>query len=94
VIQAEKEGGTLKVEQIRAIRQSLVLKPYQGSYRVRCFCASKKPTPTPKTPCSKRWREAPSYVVLILTADTPEQLLPTILSRCEVLRLRRCRWSG
>jgi len=26
--------------------------------------------------------------VLILTADNPEQLLPTILSRCEVLRLR------
>jgi DNA polymerase-3 subunit delta' len=26
--------------------------------------------------------------VLILTADTPEQLLPTIISRCEVLRLR------
>jgi DNA polymerase-3 subunit delta' len=26
--------------------------------------------------------------VLILTADTPEQLLPTIVSRCEVLRLR------
>jgi len=32
--------------------------------------------------------EAPSYAVLILTADTPEQLLPTIISRCEVLRLR------
>jgi DNA polymerase-3 subunit delta' len=26
--------------------------------------------------------------VLILTADNPEQLLPTIVSRCEVLRLR------
>ena len=37
VIQAEKEGGTLKVEQIRLIRQSLVLKPYQGSYRMALF---------------------------------------------------------
>jgi DNA polymerase-3 subunit delta' len=27
-------------------------------------------------------------VVLLLTADSPEQLLPTIVSRCEVLRLR------
>jgi DNA polymerase-3 subunit delta' len=30
VVQAEKEGGTLKVEQIRNVRQSLSLKPYQG----------------------------------------------------------------
>jgi DNA polymerase-3 subunit delta' len=36
----------------------------------------------------KTLEEAPSYAVLILTADTPEQLLPTIVSRCEVLRLR------
>ena len=27
-------------------------------------------------------------MVLLLTADTPESVLPTILSRCEVLRLR------
>ena len=36
----------------------------------------------------KTLEEAPSYAVLILTADNPEQLLPTIVSRCEVLRLR------
>ncbi len=36
----------------------------------------------------KTLEEAPSYAVLILTADNPEQLLPTIISRCEVLRLR------
>jgi len=36
----------------------------------------------------KTLEEAPSYAVLILTADNPEQLLPTIVSRCEVVRLR------
>jgi DNA polymerase-3 subunit delta' len=36
----------------------------------------------------KTLEEAPAYVVLVLTADAPEQLLPTIVSRCEVLRLR------
>jgi DNA polymerase-3 subunit delta' len=39
----------------------------------------------------KTLEEAPSYAVLILTADNPEQLLPTIVSRCEVLRLRPLR---
>src|SRR5512139_821860 len=34
VIQAETEGGTLKVDQIRAARKMLTLKPYQANYRV------------------------------------------------------------
>jgi DNA polymerase-3 subunit delta' len=88
VIQAEKEGGTLKVEQIRAIRQSLVLKPYQGNYRVALFLRFQEANANAANALLKTLEEAPAYVVLVLTADTPEQLLPTILSRCEVLRLR------
>src|SRR5919109_3956202 len=34
VVQAESEGGTLKVDQIREARRTLVLKPYQSNYRV------------------------------------------------------------
>jgi DNA polymerase-3 subunit delta' len=36
----------------------------------------------------KTLEEAPSHAILLLTADTPEQLPPTIPSRCEILRLR------
>jgi DNA polymerase-3 subunit delta' len=88
VIQAEKEGGTLKVEQIRSVRQSLVLKPYQGKYRVALFLRFQEANANAANALLKTLEEAPAYVVLILTADTPEQLLPTIVSRCEVLRLR------
>ena len=88
VIQAEKEGGTLKVEQIRAIRQSLVLKPYQGSYRVALFLRFQEANANASNALLKTLEEAPAYVVMVLTADTPEQLPPTIVSRCEVLRLR------
>jgi DNA polymerase-3 subunit delta' len=88
VIQAEKEGGTLKVEQIRTIRQSLVLKPYQGKYRVALFLRFQEANPSAANALLKTLEEAPTHAVLILTADTPEQLLPTIVSRCEVLRLR------
>jgi DNA polymerase-3 subunit delta' len=88
VIQAEKEGGTLKVEQVRAIRQSLVLKPYQGSYRVALFLRFQEANQNAANALLKTLEEAPSHAVLILTADAPEQLLPTITSRCEILRLR------
>jgi DNA polymerase-3 subunit delta' len=88
VIQAEKEGGTLKVEQIRALRQSLVLKPYQGKYRVALFLRFQEANQNAANALLKTLEEAPAHAVLILTADTPEQLLPTITSRCEILRLR------
>jgi DNA polymerase III subunit delta' len=88
VIQAEKEGGTLKVEQIRSVRQSLSLKPYQGKYRVALFLRFQEANPNAANALLKTLEEAPSFVVLLLTADTPEQLLPTITSRCEILRLR------
>jgi len=88
VIQAEKEGGTLKVEQIRSLRQSLVLKPYQGKYRVALFLRFQEANANAANALLKTLEEAPAHVILLLTADNPEQLLPTITSRCEILRLR------
>ena len=88
IIQAEAEGGTLKVDQIREARWSLTLKPYQSNYRVALFFRFQEANDNAANALLKTLEEAPSYAVLILTADNPEQLLPTIVSRCEVLRLR------
>jgi DNA polymerase III subunit delta' len=88
VVQAETEGGTLKVDQVREVRRALALKPYQSSYRVVLFLRFQEASEGAANALLKTLEEAPSYAVLILTADAPEQLLPTITSRCEVLRLR------
>ncbi|MGZ9163669.1 MAG: DNA polymerase III subunit delta' [Anaerolineales bacterium] len=91
VIQAETEGGTLKVDQIRETRRTLTFKPYQSKYRVAIFLRFQEANDNAANALLKTLEEAPSYAVLILTADNPEQLLPTIVSRCEVLRLRPLR---
>ena len=88
VVQAEVEGGTLKVDQIRETRRALTLKPYQARYRVALFLRFQEANDNAANALLKTLEEAPSYAVLILTADNPEQLLPTIVSRCEVVRLR------
>jgi len=88
IIQADAEGGTLKVDQIREARRTLTLKPYQSKYRVSIFLRFQEANDSASNALLKTLEEAPSYAVLILTADNPEQLLPTIVSRCEVLRLR------
>jgi DNA polymerase-3 subunit delta' len=88
VVQADSEGGTLKVDQIREARRMLMLKPYQADYRVALFLRFQEANDNAANALLKTLEEAPAYAVLILTADNPEQLLPTIVSRCEVLRLR------
>jgi DNA polymerase-3 subunit delta' len=88
IVQADTEGGTLKVDQIREARKTLILKPYMSKYRVALFLRFQEANDNAANALLKTLEEAPSYAVLILTADNPEQLLPTIVSRCEVLRLR------
>ncbi|MBK9924447.1 MAG: DNA polymerase III subunit [Anaerolineales bacterium] len=88
IIQADSEGGTLKVDQIRDSRKTLILKPYMSKFRVAMFLRFQEANDNAANALLKTLEEAPSYAVLILTADNPEQLLPTIVSRCEVLRLR------
>ena len=88
VLQAEKEGGILKVEQIRDVQHSLSLLPYEAHYRVALFLRFNEANPNAQNALLKTLEEAPQRVVLLLTADSAESLLPTIVSRCEVLRLR------
>lgn len=88
IVQAENEGGTLKVDQVREIRRTLALKPYQAKYRVALFLRFQEASEGAANALLKTLEEAPEYAILILTADNPEQLLPTITSRCEILRLR------
>ena len=88
IVQAESEGGTLKVDQVREVRRALALKPYQAKYRVALFLRFQEASEGAANALLKTLEEAPEHAILILTADNPEQLLPTITSRCEILRLR------
>ena len=76
------------MDQVREARRTLTLKPYQSKYRVTIFLRFQEANDSAANALLKILEEAPSYVLLVLTADYPEQLLPTIVSRCEVLRLR------
>ncbi|MCC7117216.1 MAG: DNA polymerase III subunit delta' [Anaerolineales bacterium] len=88
IVRAEAEGGTIKVDQIREVQRALILKPYQSNYRIALFLRFHEANDNAANALLKTLEEAPAHAVLVLTAETPEQLLPTILSRCEILRLR------
>ena len=87
IIQPETDGGMIKVEQIRNLQHSLSLSPYEAKYRVALLLNFQQANANAQNALLKTLEEAPRQVVLFLTADSAENLLPTIASRCEILRL-------
>jgi DNA polymerase-3 subunit delta' len=81
-------NGEVRIFQIRDFQKIINLRPYQSSYRIGLFPQFHQANSNAANALLKTLEEAPSYAVLILTADNLEQLLPTIVSRCEVLKLR------
>jgi DNA polymerase-3 subunit delta' len=88
VVQAEQEGGVLKVDQVRELQHSLALHPYQARYRVALLLRFEEAHESAMNALLKTLEEPGPQVVLLLTAESAESLLPTIVSRCEVLHLR------
>jgi|AutmiccommuBRH23_1029490.scaffolds.fasta_scaffold00025_53 DNA polymerase-3 subunit delta' len=83
-----EDVNTIKVEQIRELQLNLSLAPYEAKYRVAILLNFQEATPNAQNALLKTLEEAPTKVILLLTADSVENLLPTIVSRCEILRLR------
>jgi DNA polymerase III subunit delta' len=88
VVQAEQRGGVLKVEQVRELQHSLSLAPYEAPYRVALLLHFEEANLSAANALLKTLEEPGPKVILALTAESAEILLPTIVSRCETLRLR------
>jgi DNA polymerase III subunit delta' len=88
VVQAEHEGEVLRIDQARELQHSLSLAPYEARYRVALILRFEEANTSTANAMLKTLEEPPPQVVVILTAKSAESLLPTIVSRCEVLRLR------
>lgn len=88
VVAPESEGGYIKVAQVRELQRALSLTPYEARYRVALLLNFQLANASAQNALLKTLEEAPEKVILLLTADAADSLLPTIVSRCEVLRLR------
>ncbi len=88
MVTPEEEGGIIKVSQIRNLQHSLALTPYEARYRIALLLNFQTANASAQNALLKTLEEAPAKVILLLTADSADALLPTISSRCEILRLR------
>jgi DNA polymerase-3 subunit delta' len=82
------EDKTLKIEQIRDMQHTLALRPVEARYRVVILEHFHEASGQAGDALLKTLEEPPPSVILILTAERADSLLPTIRSRCQPLALR------
>jgi len=86
VLIIEPEGQTLKVDQVRQMQKDLAYRPYEGQRRVCVLTAADRMAPNMSNILLKTLEEPPLHTMIILLANNPRLLLPTILSRCQPIR--------
>jgi DNA polymerase III subunit delta' len=84
----EEGHKDILIDQVRSLQHTLALSPYAAAYRIALLPDFQRSTVQAQNALLKTLEEPPDRVILLLTAYTPEQLLATIVSRCEVIRLR------
>lgn len=84
----DQPGKPIKVESAREMMHMLALSPLELHWRVGLLAGFDQATPSTANALLKMLEEPPASVILLLTAESAEALLPTIVSRCRVITLR------
>ena len=86
--QANRLNGLLRVEQAEDIQHHTILRPFQCKHRVILIRDLQLAHESFLNKLLKTFEEPPRAAVLLGTVTHPSQLLPTLVSRCQLLPLR------
>jgi DNA polymerase III subunit delta' len=78
----------IKIDSVRELIHSLQLRPVEAERRVARLLRFDAANDEAQNAFLKTLEEPPGQAVLLLTAERADDLLPTIVSRCEVVALR------
>ncbi len=84
-IYIEPDGAVIKIDQIRNIKDQLKYPPLVGKHRTIIIDYSEKMNPNAANAALKILEEPPAGNHFFLITSTPNQLLPTIVSRCQTI---------
>ena len=88
VLESGRIGAHVKIEQVRDLQHQLALTPVEGRWRVAILRRFEEATISAANALLKTLEEPPPYVLLVVLASDADQLLPTIVSRCQQVPLR------
>ena len=80
------ETGSIKIDTVREAVRATGFRPFEGRRRVIIFDSAEALGADAQDALLKTLEEPPPSSVLILVTSLPDQLLPTVRSRCPVVR--------
>ncbi len=84
----EREGDVIRVEQVEPILADISLKPFGAGRRVWVIPEVEALHPAAANKLLKTIEEPPRLVHFLLVTDHLERVLPTIVSRCQMVEFR------
>jgi DNA polymerase-3 subunit delta' len=93
VLRPEGAGNRILVNAARELVRSVMLKPVEAERRIALLVDFHRALPNAANALLKTIEEPPPSAVLLLTAESADELLPTIVSRCRIVPLRPLRES-
>ena len=86
-LEPEEDKQTISIDQVRDLQHQLSLKPYAAKFKTGIILEAQRMTIEAQNALLKTLEEPPAHSILILTAPSTKALLPTTVSRCQVVRL-------
>jgi len=85
ILRPESKSRRVSIAQVRQLEHSLSRRPHRAALKVALILEAERMCLPPAEAANaflKTLEEPPDHSLLILTSDRPEQLLPTVRSRC------------
>ncbi|HZJ83904.1 MAG TPA: DNA polymerase III subunit delta' [Clostridia bacterium] len=83
------ENKSIKVDSIRGMRGDIGIKPFQGEWKVYIIEKGDTMNTQAQNALLKTLEEPPEYAIIIILSNELTGLLPTIVSRCQHMRVPR-----
>ena len=90
-INADNKQGSISVKEAQELNRKIVLKAYEGSFKVILIWHAEKMHTSTSNKLLKLFEEPPEKTIFLLIAPKKEQLLPTIISRFQTVQVHPLR---
>jgi len=87
------EGGSIKIAQIRDLRREFSLRAVEATRKVYILLEAESMTREAANSLLKFLEEPSGLVTAILITENPSGILPTIRSRCQMIRFQELPWQ-
>jgi DNA polymerase-3 subunit delta' len=82
------DKNAIQIDQVRALQSDAALSPLESRYKVFIVREIERATLPAANALLKTLEEPPPQVILLLTSARTDQVLPTVVSRCQIVGLR------